>query len=105
MTQNQDTYQLPPELAVAFETGRVEFVNLLRKQVENGRELPQLQIVDLLRLVEHMIIDKQAMQARFQALERVMHFMDDAAKGLTKKSAELRSLIRNLPPPADTDEE
>jgi hypothetical protein len=101
MTQNQDTYQLPPELAVAFETSRVEFVSLLSKQVANGRELPQHQIVDLLRLVEHMIVDKQAMQQRFNALEQVMRFMDDAAKGLYKKSAEARALIRNTPMPDD----
>jgi len=104
MMKSDDTYQLPPELAVAFETGRVEFVSLLSKQVANGRELPQQQIVDLLRLIEHMIIDKQTTKQRMTEVEHVLRFVDDAAKGLYKKSAEARAILRGTPMPDDAEE-
>ena len=49
---------IPTEVAVALQTGRGQFVDMLANEVREGRDLPREQVIDLLTLVKNLIEDR-----------------------------------------------
>lgn len=89
-------YALPPEVAVALNTGRQQFILMLINQIEQGRALPPEQIIEVLRLCAHMFEDRQHLRHKLQEFSNLVELMDGLGKGLLKKVLELYQCVNDM---------
>jgi hypothetical protein len=95
---------LPAELGAALTTGRLEFTDMLIARLTKAAGecaspdspvggLPFDQQIDLVKLVRDLISDRVRLQARLDAADRCLDALEDFARGVGNKTAQLRELV------------